>query len=51
MNKSEIALELTKLISDKIISATRYTDNSANPEKALTDAYNYILENIKNAEQ
>lgn len=47
MTKSELALELTKLVSEKIIALNRYGENSANPEKDLTAAYNYILENIK----
>lgn len=51
MNKEELALELTKIISEKIVSGLAYTESSRNPEKALVDAYNYIYENIKFSEQ
>ena len=51
MRKEEIALELTKVISEKILSGLVYTENCGRPEKAIADAYNYIYENIKLSEQ
>ncbi len=50
MSKDEIALELTKLISEKVLSGIAYTDNSGHPEKAIAEVYNYLYENIKHSE-
>lgn len=50
MSKEEISLELMKLIAEKLVVANSYTENSGNLPKAITDAYNYIYENIKISE-
>ncbi|WP_419867418.1 hypothetical protein [Clostridium perfringens] len=50
MTKEEIALELTKLISDKIVSLTFHKDK--NYAETISEAYNTIYNSInKNKEQ
>ena len=47
MSKSELSLELVKLIAEKLVATNAYTDDAGNLPKAITDAYNYIFDNIK----
>lgn len=51
MSKEELALELTKLISEKTVATNSYTDNAGNLPKAIVEAYNYIYENIKDCSE
>lgn len=46
MTKSEVALELTKLIADRAIANNRFCEDSNKPEKVITETYNYIFQNI-----
>lgn len=47
MNKNEVALELTKLISERIRVSERNSTDDPNYPKALADAYNKIFETIQ----
>ena len=46
-NKEELSLELTKLISEKLITTNKFTENAGNLPKAIVEAYNFIYDNIK----
>lgn len=48
MNKSELALELTKLIADKIVNV-EYSSTNTDPNypEAIATAYNKILTALK----
>lgn len=47
MNKNEVALELTKLIADKIKITEYRSSGKSDYAKALAEAYNTIFETIK----
>ena len=51
MNKQEVALELTKLISHEVISTLSISGTYIKPEVAITEAYNYIFENLSDTEK
>lgn len=51
MSKEEIALELTKVISEKVLSGLSYSENAGRADKAIVEAYNYIYENITSSER
>ncbi len=51
MNKEELSLELTKLISEKLISTNAYSENAGNYPKAIVEAYNFIYDNIKDCSE
>lgn len=51
MSKNELALELTKLVYDKVILSTRYTDKACKTEEVIAEVYNYFLDHINYSEQ
>lgn len=46
MTKEEIALELTKTISERIIRDERHSLKEDGCTAAIVDAYNYIYKNL-----